>query len=75
MLMNEVMNKQLLYHYGHNLCFSYSNAVFTPMRNVNQATIQIVLTKDRIYNQKVRNCLSNISVLLLLLLLLFTFFY
>jgi hypothetical protein len=33
--------------------FSYSNAVFTPTRNVNQATIQIVLTEDRIYNQKV----------------------
>jgi hypothetical protein len=47
--------------------FSYSNAVFTPTRNVNLATVQIVLTKARIYNQQVRNCFSNISVFVMLI--------
>lgn len=47
--------------------FSYSNAVFTPTRNVNLTRILTALMKTKIYNQKVRNCFSHISVFVMLL--------
>ena len=47
--------------------FSHSNAVSTPTRNVNLARILTALTKDRIYNQQVCNCFSNIQVFVMLI--------
>jgi hypothetical protein len=74
MLMHEVMNKQLLYHYRHNVCFIFQCSIHTyeecqPSKNI-----------DRTYqNQNIQstgsNCFSHISVLVLMLLNLYWYYH
>ena len=69
MLMNEVMNKQLLYHlyYGHNLCF-HIPMQYSHLRGMStKQQYRSYLPKTAYTIKRYCNCLSNISVLVMLI--------